>query len=52
MSGAGRVALAAALLAGFVAVWQGIATLDSVDDLTLASPAETVHCTRETTGRS
>ena len=42
MSGARRVALAAALLAGFVAVWQGIATLDSVDDLTLASPAETV----------
>jgi ABC-type nitrate/sulfonate/bicarbonate transport system permease component len=38
---AGRVALAGLLLAAFVAVWQGVATLHSVDDLTLASPAET-----------
>ena len=42
MSGARRVAPAALLLAGFVALWQGVATLDSVDDLTLASPAETL----------
>ena len=41
MSGVRRVAPAALLLAGFVALWQGVATLDSVDDLTLASPVET-----------
>ena len=38
---AGRVALATLLVAGFLAIWQGVATLQSVDDLTLASPAET-----------
>ena len=37
-----RFGLAALLLAAFVALWQGVATLHSVDDLTLASPAETV----------
>ena len=36
-----RVALATLLLVAFVAVWQGVASLDSVDDLTLASPIET-----------
>jgi ABC-type nitrate/sulfonate/bicarbonate transport system permease component len=36
-----RYALAAALLVAFVLVWQGVASLDSVDDLTLASPVET-----------
>ena len=36
-----RVLLAGALLALFVLAWQGVATLDSVDDLTLASPVET-----------
>ncbi len=39
---AGRVALAVALVAGFAAAWQGVASLDSVDDLTLASPSETL----------
>ena len=38
-----RVALVALLLAGFVAAWQGVASLDSVDDLTLASPVEVVE---------
>jgi putative hydroxymethylpyrimidine transport system permease protein len=33
--------LAAPLLAGFVLLWQGVASLDAVDDLTLASPVET-----------
>jgi putative hydroxymethylpyrimidine transport system permease protein len=36
-----RYALSAALLALFVLAWQGVASLDSVDDLTLASPVET-----------
>jgi ABC-type nitrate/sulfonate/bicarbonate transport system permease component len=36
-----RVLLSAGLLALFVLAWQGVATLDSVDDLTLASPVET-----------
>jgi putative hydroxymethylpyrimidine transport system permease protein len=36
-----RYALSAALLALFVLAWQGLASLDSVDDLTLASPVET-----------
>ena len=31
----------ALLLAGLVALWQGVASLKSVDDLTLASPVET-----------
>jgi putative hydroxymethylpyrimidine transport system permease protein len=38
-----RYLLVAALLAAFVAVWQGIASLDTVDDLTLASPVETAE---------
>ena len=32
---------AAALLAVFVLIWQGVASLPGVDNLTLASPAET-----------
>jgi putative hydroxymethylpyrimidine transport system permease protein len=36
-----RYALSAALLLLFVLAWQGVASLDSVDDLTLASPVET-----------
>ena len=36
-----RYLLAGLLVALFVAAWQGVATLDSVDDLTLASPVET-----------
>ena len=35
-----RPLLAALLLAAFVGVWQGVASLGSVDDLTLASPTE------------
>jgi ABC-type nitrate/sulfonate/bicarbonate transport system permease component len=38
-----RVALTLLLLAGLVALWQGVASLHSVDDLTLASPSETVR---------
>jgi putative hydroxymethylpyrimidine transport system permease protein len=38
-----RVALVALLLAAFVALWQGVASLPSVDDLTLASPLETLR---------
>ena len=38
-----RVALTALMLAGLLALWQGVASLDSVDDLTLASPTETVQ---------
>jgi ABC-type nitrate/sulfonate/bicarbonate transport system permease component len=38
-----RAALSALLLVALVAAWQGVASLDSVDDLTLASPAETVR---------
>ena len=38
-----RLALTAALLAAFVAVWAWVASLDSVDDLTLASPGEVVQ---------
>lgn len=41
-----RVALTVALLAGFVLAWQGVASLDSVDDLTLASPVETWNALR------
>ena len=33
----------ALLLAGLVAAWQGVASLDAVDDLTLASPVEVVR---------
>jgi putative hydroxymethylpyrimidine transport system permease protein len=36
-----RAALAILLLALFVLAWQGVASLESVDDLTLASPVET-----------
>ncbi len=42
-----RLLLAALLLAAFVAAWQGVASLDSVDDLTLASPAETWWALRD-----
>jgi ABC-type nitrate/sulfonate/bicarbonate transport system permease component len=42
-----RVLLAGLLIALFVAAWQGVATLDSVDDLTLASPVETQQALRE-----
>jgi ABC-type nitrate/sulfonate/bicarbonate transport system permease component len=42
-----RVLLAALLLAGFVALWQGVASLATVDDLTLASPAETFEALRD-----
>jgi len=38
-----RVALVVLLLGCFVAAWQGVASLDSVDDLTLASPVEVVE---------
>ena len=36
-----RYVLSAALIALFVLAWQGVASLESVDDLTLASPVET-----------
>jgi putative hydroxymethylpyrimidine transport system permease protein len=42
-----RFLLTAALLAAFVAAWQGVASLDSVDDLTLASPVETLDALRD-----
>jgi ABC-type nitrate/sulfonate/bicarbonate transport system permease component len=42
-----RYLLAALLLAGFVGLWQLVASLDSVDDLTLASPVETWDALRE-----
>jgi putative hydroxymethylpyrimidine transport system permease protein len=42
-----RVALATALIALFVLGWQGVASLHSVDDLTLASPVETWHALRD-----
>jgi ABC-type nitrate/sulfonate/bicarbonate transport system permease component len=38
-----RIALATLLLAAFVGVWAWFASLDSVDDLTLASPGEVVQ---------
>ncbi len=38
-----RALLVALLLAAFVGVWQLVASLHSVDDLTLASPAETAR---------
>jgi putative hydroxymethylpyrimidine transport system permease protein len=37
-----RALLTGALLGGFVAAWALVASLDSVDDLTLASPGETL----------
>ncbi|MEA2332685.1 MAG: putative hydroxymethylpyrimidine transport system permease protein [Thermoleophilaceae bacterium] len=42
-----RFALALALLCLFVLAWQGVASLGSVDDLTLASPAETFDALRD-----
>ena len=45
-----RVAAALALLCLFVLAWQGIASLDSVDDLTLASPVETFDALRDDWG--
>jgi ABC-type nitrate/sulfonate/bicarbonate transport system permease component len=42
-----RALLTALLLVAFVAAWQGVASLDSVDDLTLASPVETLEALRE-----
>jgi ABC-type nitrate/sulfonate/bicarbonate transport system permease component len=42
-----RVLLTGALLAGFVAAWALVASLDSVDDLTLASPGETLTAFRD-----
>ena len=39
--------LAALLLALFVLAWQGVASLESVDDLTLASPVETFEALRD-----
>jgi putative hydroxymethylpyrimidine transport system permease protein len=37
-----RAALSALLLMALILLWQGVASLESVDDLTLASPAETL----------
>ncbi|MET0972927.1 MAG: ABC transporter permease [Thermoleophilaceae bacterium] len=42
-----RYALSILLLVGFVLAWQGVASLDSVDDLTLASPVETWDALRD-----
>jgi putative hydroxymethylpyrimidine transport system permease protein len=42
-----RFLLTAALLVAFVAAWQGVASLHSVDDLTLASPVETFDALRD-----
>jgi putative hydroxymethylpyrimidine transport system permease protein len=42
-----RAALALLLLALFVLAWQGVASLQSVDDLTLASPVETWGALRD-----
>jgi len=42
-----RVALATGLIALFVLAWQGVASLHSVDDLTLASPTETFDALRD-----
>ena len=42
-----RVALAASLVGLFVLAWQGVASLHSVDDLTLASPVETFDALRD-----
>jgi putative hydroxymethylpyrimidine transport system permease protein len=42
-----RVVLAGGLLCLFVLAWQGVASLDSVDDLTLASPVETFDALRD-----
>ena len=37
-----RAALSALLLVALILLWQGVASLESVDDLTLASPTETL----------
>jgi len=42
-----RILLAGLLLAALVAAWQGVASLHSVDDLTLASPSETLTALRD-----
>jgi putative hydroxymethylpyrimidine transport system permease protein len=42
-----RFLLSAALLLAFVAAWQAVASLGSVDDLTLASPVETFEALRD-----
>jgi putative hydroxymethylpyrimidine transport system permease protein len=42
-----RAALAILLLALFVLAWQAVASLESVDDLTLASPVETWQALRD-----
>ena len=42
-----RVLLAAGLIALLVAAWAWVASLDSVDDLTLASPGETLTALRD-----
>jgi ABC-type nitrate/sulfonate/bicarbonate transport system permease component len=42
-----RAALTLLLLAGLVALWQGVASLHAVDDLTLASPTETLRALRD-----
>jgi ABC-type nitrate/sulfonate/bicarbonate transport system permease component len=42
-----RYLLAASLLALFILAWQGVASLHSVDDLTLASPVETWGALRD-----
>ena len=42
-----RYLLGALLIALFVLAWQGVASLESVDDLTLASPVETFHALRD-----
>ena len=42
-----RVVPAGLLLLAFVAAWQGVASLERVDDLTLASPVETVEALRD-----
>jgi putative hydroxymethylpyrimidine transport system permease protein len=42
-----RYVVSGLLLALFVVAWQGVASLDSVDDLTLASPVETFEALRD-----
>jgi ABC-type nitrate/sulfonate/bicarbonate transport system permease component len=42
-----RALLVAALLGVFVGAWQAVASLPSVDDLTLASPVETARALRD-----
>ena len=42
-----RIGLAVWLLVLFILAWQGVASLHSVDDLTLASPIETFDALRD-----